>query len=217
VVFRRFIRREIGPDGNSSLDASAVVGTECFAEWRMNRVGQPDMERNFQRCLTAHLTKSDGRKPFDPDEEEAVLKVVRHRRTWPAFQGTRHHIGQKGFRVLGFHERNNLEHSQSCSQAIGESGPSRQMTPSNSEECLQPLRHFGLQAQDSTGEHVGPQPETCIGVQQDFTLHKVDSEFWADDSDFASCIDAQVLTQRPPSPIPELWLSLCGEEPGELF
>jgi len=69
---------------------------------------QPYQHNNAQD-LTAHdaqhITGSDGRKPFSPEEEAAVLQVVREKRVWAAFAGTSSTIGSKGFRALGHHEK----------------------------------------------------------------------------------------------------------------
>jgi len=68
----------------------------------------PDPAKCFQRTLTAHLTGADGRMCFEPDEEAAVLLVLREKRQWPAFVGTDASIGSKGFRSMGFHEKSPL-------------------------------------------------------------------------------------------------------------
>ena len=57
------------------------------------------------RIAAAHITSSDGRRPFTEAEEEAVLEVVRAKRVWPAFKGTTSSIGIKGFRSYGYHEK----------------------------------------------------------------------------------------------------------------
>jgi len=88
------------------IDASAVNGPECYRQWLDSRSETSvDPAKSFQRCLTAHLTGSDGRQPFQPDEEEAILGVVRLKCKWPAFVGTDLTIGLKGFRAHGFHEK----------------------------------------------------------------------------------------------------------------
>jgi len=61
--------------------------------------------KRFQRTLTAHLTAADGRAPFEPEEEAAILSVLRQKRKWPAFEGMDFNIGSKGFRSMGFHEK----------------------------------------------------------------------------------------------------------------
>ena len=107
AVFRRFIRR----DAAGALQAEAVLSRDCFESWLRSRNSPPaEAEKTFQRSLTAHVTGSDGRTPFSPQEEEALLKVLRQKRVWPAFQGqgaAELTIGAKGFRSYGFHEKTN--------------------------------------------------------------------------------------------------------------
>jgi len=76
--------------------------------WRKGRPSQSSagLCRTFQRILTSHVTGSDGRRPFEPEEEEAILKVIRKKHQRPAFQSTTLTIGCKGFRSKGYHERN---------------------------------------------------------------------------------------------------------------
>jgi hypothetical protein len=47
----------------------------------------------------------DGRSPFNPDEEAAVLYVLRKKRLWPCFPAHLR-IGTNGFRSKGYHEKN---------------------------------------------------------------------------------------------------------------
>jgi len=82
-VFRRFISKVQNADGSYTYDASDVIGKECYEAWLNSRSEPPnEPEKVFQRSLTSHLTSSDGRQPFSPEEEEAVLKVVRCKRIW---------------------------------------------------------------------------------------------------------------------------------------
>jgi len=122
------------PNGESSagppaMDGTRVISKECYEDWLNTRdydVKNP--ERTFQRILTSHLTATDGRTPFTPEEEVAILDALRLKRIWcvcyfchsrartstgaalhtpntftyrPAFEGTRFNIGSKGFRSLG--------------------------------------------------------------------------------------------------------------------
>jgi hypothetical protein len=85
IIFRTYLHFVKLPDQTVVLDASGVVGKACFNEWVATRVLQTssfDYEKSFRRALTAHLTGSDGRKPFKPEEEVAVLLVVRQKQTW---------------------------------------------------------------------------------------------------------------------------------------
>ena len=84
-VFRRFL----GPPGDEggAWDASRVVGRECFEEWKKGRTrledaSLEDQAKIFQRNLTGHLTGVDGRVPFAPEEEQAILAVVRQKKVW---------------------------------------------------------------------------------------------------------------------------------------
>jgi hypothetical protein len=62
------------------------------------------LRKGFSAESHCPLTKSDGRRPFTPEEEAAILRVVRQRKVWPAFEGVDFTIGLKGFRAFGFHE-----------------------------------------------------------------------------------------------------------------
>jgi len=86
AVFRAFFEVDKVDGAVVSVDASRVVSKECYEYWLETRVGVTnEPERAFQRSLTAHLTGSDGRQPFLPEEEEAILKVVRAKRVWFVF------------------------------------------------------------------------------------------------------------------------------------
>jgi len=83
TVFRRFLVVTKVRDEIVNVDASRVVSKECYDQWLKTRIGvKNDPERTFQRALTAHLTGSDGRQAFLPEEEAAILNVVRLKRVW---------------------------------------------------------------------------------------------------------------------------------------
>jgi len=83
AVFRRFLVVTKVNDVIVHVDASRVVSKECYEFWLQTRIGVTnEPERTFQRALTAHLTRSDGRQPFLPEEEAAILQVVRIKRIW---------------------------------------------------------------------------------------------------------------------------------------
>ena len=83
AVFRRFLDVIKVGDEIINVDASRVVSKECYKQWLKTRIGvKNEPERTFQRALTAHLTGSDGRQVFLPEEEAAILKVVRAKRVW---------------------------------------------------------------------------------------------------------------------------------------
>jgi len=115
-VFRRFIRSVSLANGAVELDASGVVSKECYEAWLQSRAATlSNPTRVFQRCVTAHITASDGRQAFTLEEERAILRVIRQKAVWPAFQDTSVTIGHKGFRVLGFHERGYIAETESHS------------------------------------------------------------------------------------------------------
>ena len=79
AVFRSHLRTK--EDG--LIDASAIHSKACFNEWVATREGlQKHPEKTFQRTLTATLSGSDGRIPFTPQEEAAILEVLRAKRVW---------------------------------------------------------------------------------------------------------------------------------------
>ncbi|KAH9249058.1 hypothetical protein BASA81_013270 [Batrachochytrium salamandrivorans] len=101
-VFRAHMRQR--EDG--SIDAHRILTRECYSDWLQAR-GKPDSDneaKKFQRSLSNHLSGVDGRSAFDPEEEVAILKVVRKKECWPCFP-PRLKIGSMGFRSKGFHEK----------------------------------------------------------------------------------------------------------------
>ena len=85
-VFRRFIATRIKEDGTVEYDASQVVSKKCYEAWLASRGIIPNVpEKIFQRSLTAHITSSDTRQPFRPQEEAAILTVLRRKRAWWVF------------------------------------------------------------------------------------------------------------------------------------
>jgi len=104
----------------------------------------PDPEKTFQRCLStrarrsrepanafaaAHITSSDGRRPFTEAEEDAVLEVVRAKRVWPAFKGTASSIGIKGFRSYGYHEKLRYKLNDASNAGAAPPPPQQQQQP----------------------------------------------------------------------------------------
>lgn len=105
-VFREFIKRSRNRDGVETIDASAVISRECYDLWVNTRKQlPPNPEKAFQRSLSAHVTGVDGRIPFTPSEEAAVLKVLRRKERWPCFEQSSTRFGLMGFRAKGYHEK----------------------------------------------------------------------------------------------------------------
>jgi len=84
-IFRRFLKVTRVNANEVVYDASRVVSRECYEAWLSNRTLAPsDPARVFQRSLSSHVTSVDGRQPFSPKEEEAILKVLRKKQIWCA-------------------------------------------------------------------------------------------------------------------------------------
>ena len=94
---------------------------EAYNDWLNSRGAQVPAEppKVFQRALSSHLCSfeflaspdtraagSDGRVSFEPEEEAAILEVLRHKSPWPCFAGTPFaKMGCTGYRSFGFHEK----------------------------------------------------------------------------------------------------------------
>jgi len=91
-VFRAHLVRRRRADGSEQIDAEGVVSLACYQKWLDTRGtggkgkpggrGMDTPEKVFQRTLTGCLTAADGRRPFDPDEEAAILRTLRQKRIW---------------------------------------------------------------------------------------------------------------------------------------
>mmetsp|Transcript_4739 Transcript_4739/g.5502 ORF Transcript_4739/g.5502 Transcript_4739/m.5502 type:complete len:488 (+) Transcript_4739:337-1800(+) len=116
-VFKQNISRTIEKDeqGNiqTKIDASGILTPKCFNEWLNTRVSMPKHpEGSFRRTLTAHVRGSDQRSPFSPEEEVAILKLLRGPYPFEkVFENSNNDsnvnksIGRNGFRSLGYHEK----------------------------------------------------------------------------------------------------------------
>lgn len=102
-VFRKFL--VYNPDG--TIDASKIHSRDCYEMWLASRKTDflVDPEKNFQRTLSSHLTAVDGRTPFEPTEEAAILEVIRKKERWPCFANSTVRYGYAGYRAKGFHEK----------------------------------------------------------------------------------------------------------------
>ena len=165
-VFRHFITSVSLPNGTVELDASGIVSKECYDTWLQSRAASPgNPTKVFQRCLTAHITASDGRQSFSPEEERAILRVIREKKVWPAFQGTNITIGGKGFRALGYHERGYIAETQSSSdnQTLPPSASSSVVNGCPSPALWQPhLEVLGNAADPFITQTISPQFPTLM-------------------------------------------------------
>jgi len=107
TVFRKYLI--YSEDG--TVDASKIHSVECYNYWLNCRKGGPRENTRkkalaFRRSLTTHISSTDGRVPFTPKEEAAVIKVLKRREPWPCFDEWS--IGCAGFRGMGYHENKKL-------------------------------------------------------------------------------------------------------------
>jgi len=102
-VFRRHLVSVTHPDGTTHVEADGIISRACYEDWLSTRPrATTEPEKTFQRILTCCVSGTDGRQPFTPEEEIAVLEQLRVKRVWPAFVDTPLSIGIKGFRSLSF-------------------------------------------------------------------------------------------------------------------
>lgn len=103
TIFRSFIHAS---EDTGELDASRVLSRDCYLAWleHHKQSESPQKAKRFQRTLSNHLSGVDGRLPFPPQEEAAILVLVRRKARWPCFPSDVC-VGFTGFRSLGFHEK----------------------------------------------------------------------------------------------------------------
>ncbi|KAH9256377.1 hypothetical protein BASA81_005634 [Batrachochytrium salamandrivorans] len=105
-VFLEFLHPVLDANGDlERVDASQIVSKACFDRWLLARKIVPTKpEKSFQRTLSAHLTGLDGRSPFEPMQEAAILEVLRKPQRWPCFEHESVKFGAKGY-----HEKKRAE------------------------------------------------------------------------------------------------------------
>lgn len=102
-VFRRHLTTTTLPNGTVQVGAEGIISRACYEDWLSTRPrATSEPEKTFQRILTCCVSGTDGRQPFNPDEEDGVLKQLRLKRVWPAFADSDLSIGSKGFRSCAF-------------------------------------------------------------------------------------------------------------------
>eukprot|EP00924_Labyrinthula_sp_SR-Ha-C_P013915 augustus_masked-scaffold_5-processed-gene-17.8-mRNA-1 protein AED:1.00 eAED:1.00 QI:0/-1/0/0/-1/1/1/0/462 len=103
-VFMRFVDVQ-GANQQQEVTGERIFSRECFDAWVSSRTNPPKRpQESFRKAITAHLRGRDRRKPFPEAVEKSLLKIIRVRKVWPAFQGTKHLVGINGFQGLGYWE-----------------------------------------------------------------------------------------------------------------
>ena len=103
--FRNFIT-----ETNGVIDASGVISKECYDAWLCVQNFERSSAKTaklFYRHVTNHVSGIDKRRPFDPDEEAALLKLLRRGKRWPCMENSSQRFGCKPFVGRGFHEKKN--------------------------------------------------------------------------------------------------------------
>mmetsp|Transcript_26107 Transcript_26107/g.42185 ORF Transcript_26107/g.42185 Transcript_26107/m.42185 type:complete len:617 (-) Transcript_26107:268-2118(-) len=102
------------PNDKSICDTSAILERPCYEMWIKTRKELPVNPQDcFRRTITAHVTGTKKRRPFEPVVEADLLQRLRMRRVWPCFEGRVGQnnkpilIGKSGFRAKGYHEQRN--------------------------------------------------------------------------------------------------------------
>ena len=104
-IFSSFIKWK----DNGECDARDILGKGCYVAWLQSRRCEPkNPHEAFRRAVTAHIRGNDGRRPFGEEAERSLLKELRKKKQWKAFEGTDLLVGIKGFSSLGHHEKRQL-------------------------------------------------------------------------------------------------------------
>jgi len=119
------------------VDVSGVLSQECFDMWLRTRYATPkDPPRAFKDALKTILTASNRCRPFPQRVEFALLRLLRRNRVWPCFshmEGV--NIGQRGWKIKGFHEKNN------CPEQVGEKPVIRSSSDESAKEVARARTH----------------------------------------------------------------------------
>lgn len=104
-IFSSFIKWK----ANGECDAREILSRDCYVAWLQSRRFEPkNPHEAFRRAVTAHIRGNDGRRPFGEEAERSLLKELRKKKQWKAFEGTDLLVGIKGFSSLGHHEKRQL-------------------------------------------------------------------------------------------------------------
>lgn len=93
------------------VDATGIVGRECFEHWKRTRNPKPrHPEEAFRKIITAHCRGDCGMNSFPPKVEESLLTELRLRKVWKCFsESPSINIGLRGFQTNGYWEKQRSE------------------------------------------------------------------------------------------------------------
>eukprot|EP00516_Mucochytrium_quahogii_P004935 CAMPEP_0203752870 /NCGR_PEP_ID=MMETSP0098-20131031/6736_1 /ASSEMBLY_ACC=CAM_ASM_000208 /TAXON_ID=96639 /ORGANISM=" , Strain NY0313808BC1" /LENGTH=275 /DNA_ID=CAMNT_0050643237 /DNA_START=24 /DNA_END=851 /DNA_ORIENTATION=- len=103
-IFEMFVTT----DENGLVDASGILSKECYNAWLKSRkTSLKNPHLTFVQSVRGHVagTKDVGRNPMPPGVEASLLRLIRQKKIWPCFEGTKAKYGSRGMKITGYHER----------------------------------------------------------------------------------------------------------------
>lgn len=90
----------------TKVDVRGILSLACYNAWLSSRKDQPKVPHHaFRKLITGHVRGDVGLKPFPPDVEAELLKLLRYPHVWDCFVGTKIKIGKRGIQTLGYWEK----------------------------------------------------------------------------------------------------------------
>lgn len=156
LTTRQILLKYAKTDAAGNVDATGMLGKECYQEWVSTRQVVPRVPHTaFRDAVKKVLIGSSRVTPFPPNVEAAVLELMREKEVWPCFAGIpRIGIGKRGWRVRGYHQRKMMGDSdQDYSEEDKDDGAT-----SGSEQMTEPISH----PEPMTAPIPQPRPETSF-------------------------------------------------------
>lgn len=109
-VFRSFMGRD---EQGRVTGVEGLFSRKCLEAWLSHRTRETLSPRDetyqesfirFRRSLMAHISGSDGRVPFEPEEEATILAYIRQKDVWTEFTDVLSCSRNYKCRTKGFHE-----------------------------------------------------------------------------------------------------------------
>lgn len=104
-IFMSFVEKQ--EDGK--VTCTKILSSKCYKKWLKTRLQEPRKPpESFRRAITAHCRGEDGRRPFPPGVEAALLKQMRKKKIWSCFRKTDVKIGARGYQAIGYWEKKKI-------------------------------------------------------------------------------------------------------------